>query len=103
MIKQKNPLQINPKTVTPPFRTQKLQLNSFGEREEFNLEIYNPFIERITHVWNKQHQLVKYEKIAENNTKRMKENKQDNKEDFSQKRLKFTVATRVGEPYFMWR
>ncbi|XP_065356425.1 glutamate receptor ionotropic, kainate 2 [Calliphora vicina] len=94
---------LNPKHVKPPYKTQRLLLNDFGIRDDFNLEIYNPLIERLTHVWNKHHGLVSFDKISENSTKEAKIRKFGAKEDFSLKKVKFTVATRIGEPFFMWR
>ncbi|XP_036340677.1 glutamate receptor ionotropic, kainate 1-like [Rhagoletis pomonella] len=89
------------RNVTPPYKTQKMQLNKYGEREEFNLEIYNPMVERITHIWNKNKNLVAFEDLVE--AKEMKKQKYNEVEDFTPKRVKYTVATRIGEPYFMWR
>lgn len=95
--------QLNPKYIKPPYKTQRLVLNDYGIRDDFNLEVYNPLIERLTHVWNKQHGLVSFEKLSENSTKEAKRRKIGEKEDFSQKKVKYTVATRIGEPFFMWR
>ncbi|KAM7352229.1 glutamate receptor IIB [Cochliomyia hominivorax] len=95
--------QLNPKFIIPPYKTQRVILNEYGLRDDFNLEIYNPLIDRLTHVWNKQHGLVSFEKLSENSTKEAKRKKIAEKEDFSQKKVKYTVATRIGEPFFMWR
>uniref|UniRef100_A0A0K8WAY1 Glutamate receptor, ionotropic kainate 2 n=1 Tax=Bactrocera latifrons TaxID=174628 RepID=A0A0K8WAY1_BACLA len=89
------------RNVTPPYKTQKMQLNAYRRRDEFNLEVYNPMLERITHIWNKNQSLVAYEKLVE--AKAIKEQKYNEEDDFTPKRVKYTVATRVGEPYFMWR
>lgn len=78
-----------------------MQLNDYGTRDEFNLEVYNPMIERITHIWNKNQNLVAYEDLVE--AKAIKKQKYNDEEDFTPKRMKYTVATRIGEPYFMWR
>lgn len=95
--------QITPKMVKPPFKTQRLQINADGQREDFNLEVYNPIIDRVTHIWNKEFQLVDFEKLRENSTQALKQKRLQNKEDFSQKPIRYTVATRVGKPYFSWR
>ncbi|SPP86017.1 glutamate receptor ionotropic, kainate 2 [Drosophila guanche] len=95
--------ELSPKQVKPPFKTQRLKINAHGQREDFNLEIYNPLIDRVTHIWNKDFQLVDIEKIKENSTQAVKQRRLENKEDFSQKPVRFTVATRVGKPYFSWR
>lgn len=87
--------------MTPPYKTQKMQLNDYGTRDKFNLEVYNPMLERISHIWNKNQKLVAYEDLVE--AKAIKEQKHNEEEDFTPKRAKYTVATRVGEPYFMWR
>ncbi|XP_054744748.1 glutamate receptor ionotropic, kainate 1 [Anastrepha obliqua] len=84
------------RNVTPPYKTQKMQLNENGERDEFNLELYKPMVERVTHVWNKNRKLVE-EKIN------LPKHVDKEIEDFTPKRAKYTVATRIGEPYFMWR
>ncbi|XP_037709797.1 glutamate receptor ionotropic, kainate 2 [Drosophila subpulchrella] len=94
---------ISPKNAKPPYKTQRLQINSDGQREDFNLEVYNPLIDRVTHVWNKEFQLVDYETLRENSTQAVKQRRLKDKEDFSQKPVRYTVATRVGEPYFSWR
>ncbi|TDG47195.1 hypothetical protein AWZ03_006326 [Drosophila navojoa] len=95
--------ELTPKQVKPPYKTQRLQLTADGQREDFNLEVYNPIIDRVTHIWNKDFQLVDYEKIRENSTQAMKQRRLENKEDFSRKPVVYTVATRVGKPYFSWR
>ncbi|XP_052837544.1 glutamate receptor ionotropic, kainate 2 isoform X1 [Drosophila gunungcola] len=95
--------KISPKQVRPPFKTQRLQINIDGQREDFNLEVFNPLIDRVTHIWNKEFQLVDYEQIRENSTQAVKQRRMENKEDFSQKPVRYTVATRVGKPYFSWR
>ncbi|EDW88912.1 glutamate receptor ionotropic, kainate 2 [Drosophila yakuba] len=95
--------QISPKLAKPPFKTQRLQINAEGQREDFNLEVYNPIIDRVTHIWNKEFQLVDFEKLRENSTQALKQKRLQTKEDFSQKPIKYTVATRVGKPYFSWR
>ncbi|KAH8321257.1 hypothetical protein KR059_008934, partial [Drosophila kikkawai] len=94
---------VSPKLVKPPFKTQRLQINAEGQRDDFNLEVYNPLIDRVTHIWNKDFQLVDYEKIRENSTQAVKQRRLEDKEDFSQKPVRYTVATRVGKPYFSWR
>ncbi|XP_037959244.1 glutamate receptor ionotropic, kainate 1 [Teleopsis dalmanni] len=94
---------LTPKNVTPHYKTQKLLINSYGRRDDFNLEIYNPVIEQITHVWNKQHHLVSFDEVSTNSKNEAKKRKFNDKEDFSQKKPTYTVATRVGEPYFMWK
>ncbi|XP_017856767.1 PREDICTED: glutamate receptor ionotropic, kainate 1 [Drosophila arizonae] len=94
---------LTPKQVKPPYKTQRLQLTPDGQREDFNLEVYNPIIDRVTHIWNKDFQLVDYETIRENSTQAMKQRRLENKEDFSRKPVVYTVATRVGKPYFSWR
>jgi len=95
--------QISPKNAKPPYKTQRLQINSDGQREDFNLEVYNPLIDRVTHVWNKEFHLVDYETLRENSTQAVKQRRLKDKEDFSQKPVRYTVATRVGKPYFSWR
>ncbi|XP_016963221.1 glutamate receptor ionotropic, kainate 2 [Drosophila biarmipes] len=95
--------KISPKSAMPPFKTQRLQINSDGQREDFNLEVYNPLIDRVTHVWSKEFQLVDYEKLKEKSTKAVKESRPKGKEDIWQKPIRYTVATRFGEPYFSWR
>ncbi|KAH8353734.1 hypothetical protein KR084_013022 [Drosophila pseudotakahashii] len=94
---------ISPKTAKPPFKTQRLQINMDGQREDFNLEVFNPLIDRVTHIWNKEFQLVDYDKLRENSTQAVKQRRIQGKEDFSQKPVSYTVATRVGKPYFSWR
>ncbi|KAH8248660.1 hypothetical protein KR032_001976 [Drosophila birchii] len=94
---------VSHKQVKPPFKTQRLQINAEGQRDDFNLEVYNPLIDRVTHIWNKDFQLVDYEKIRENSTQAVKQRRLEDKEDFSQKPVRYTVATRVGKPYFSWR
>ncbi|EDW76392.1 uncharacterized protein Dwil_GK14684 [Drosophila willistoni] len=94
---------ISPKQVKPPFKTQRLHINEDGQRDDFNLEVYNPLIDRVTHVWNKEFQLVDFETIKENSTQAVKQRRQEIKEDFSQKQVRYTVATRVGKPYFSWK
>ncbi|KAL7740685.1 hypothetical protein ACLKA6_000052 [Drosophila palustris] len=89
--------------VKPPYKTQRLQITTDGQREDFNLEVYNPIIDHVTHIWNKEFQLVDFDKISENSTKALKQRRLETKEDFSQKTVKYTVATRVGKPYFSWR
>lgn len=96
-------IQLSPKQVKPPYKTQRLQITADGQREDFNLEVYNPIIDRVTHVWNKEYQLVNFEKIRENSTQAVKQRRLENKLDFSQRPVKYTVATRVGKPYFSWR
>lgn len=79
-------------------------LSSTGLRDDFNLEIYNPLVERIVYIWNKGHGLVDYEKLQDSSTQEDKRQKlSPGKEDFSLKRVRYTIATRMGEPYFMWR
>ncbi|XP_017064315.2 glutamate receptor ionotropic, kainate 2 [Drosophila eugracilis] len=95
--------KISPKKAKPPFKTQRLQINVDGQRDDFNLEVYNPLTYRVTHIWNKEFQLVEYEKLRENSTQAVKQRRLENKEDFSQKPVRYTVATRVGKPYFSWR
>ncbi|XP_017012821.2 glutamate receptor ionotropic, kainate 2 [Drosophila takahashii] len=94
---------ISPKSAKPPFKTQRLQINMDGQREDFNLEVYNPLIDRVTHIWNKEFQLVDYDKLRDNSTQALKQRRIQGKEDFSQKPVSYTVATRVGKPYFSWR
>ncbi|XP_060666776.1 glutamate receptor ionotropic, kainate 2 [Drosophila nasuta] len=91
------------KQVKPPYKTQRLHITADGQREDFNLEVYNPIIDRVTHIWNKERKLVLYEKIRENSTQAVKQRRLETKEDFSQRPVKYTVATRVGKPYFSWR
>ncbi|XP_030555154.1 glutamate receptor ionotropic, kainate 2 [Drosophila novamexicana] len=95
--------KLTPKQIKPPYKTQRLQLTQDGQREDFNLEVYNPIIDRVTHIWNKDFQLVDIDKIRENSTQALKQRRLENKEDFSQKPVRYTVATRVGKPYFSWR
>ncbi|XP_017845406.1 glutamate receptor ionotropic, kainate 2 [Drosophila busckii] len=95
--------QITAKQVRPPYKTQRLQITPDGQREDFNLEIYNPLIDLVTHIWNKDYQLVSFDKIKENSTQALKQRRLELKEDFSQKPVRYTVATRVGKPYFSWR
>ncbi|XP_064553646.1 glutamate receptor ionotropic, kainate 2 [Drosophila montana] len=95
--------QLTPKQIKPPYKTQRLQLTPDGQREDFNLEVYNPIIDRVTHIWNKDFQLVDIDKIRENSSQALKQRRLENKEDFSQKPVRYTVATRVGKPYFSWR
>lgn len=94
-------LKLTARNVTPPFKTQKMQLNEYGTRDEFNLEIYNPLIDRITHIWNKNQNLVPYETLVA--AKESKKKKFDEVQDYTVKRVKYIVATRLGEPYFMYR
>uniref|UniRef100_A0A0A1XG63 Glutamate receptor, ionotropic kainate 1 n=1 Tax=Zeugodacus cucurbitae TaxID=28588 RepID=A0A0A1XG63_ZEUCU len=89
------------RNVTPPYKTQKMQINTYGTRDEFNLEIYNPLFERITYIWNKNKNLTAFEDLVE--AKEIKKQKFKENEDFTPKRVKYTVSTRFGEPYFMWR
>jgi len=89
--------------VKPPYKTQRLQITEDGQREDFNLEVYNPIIDHVTHIWNKEFQLVDFDKISENSTKALKQRRLESKVDFSQKTVRYTVATRVGKPYFSWR
>ncbi|KAH8377029.1 hypothetical protein KR093_002855 [Drosophila rubida] len=91
------------KQVKPPYKTQRLHITEDGQREDFNLEVYNPIIDRVTHIWNKKHQLVLYDKIKENSSQALKLRRLETKVDFSQRPVKYTVATRVGKPYFSWR
>ncbi|KAH8421152.1 hypothetical protein KR009_003820, partial [Drosophila setifemur] len=95
--------EMSPKKVKPPFKTQRLKINAKGQREDFNLEVYNPLVDRVTHIWNKNFQLMDYEKMRENSTQAVKQRRLQSKEDFSQKPVRYTVATRVGKPYFSWR
>lgn len=46
---------------------------------------------------------MSFDKISENSTKEINKRKFGEKEDFSQKKVRYTVATRIGEPFFMWR
>ncbi|XP_030380658.1 uncharacterized protein LOC115628614 [Scaptodrosophila lebanonensis] len=91
------------KQVKPPYKTQRLQINEEGQRDDFNIEVYNPLIDRVTHVWNKEYQLVDFDILRENSTQAVKQRLLERKEDFSQKPVRYTVATRVGRPYFSWR
>ncbi|KAH8403004.1 hypothetical protein KR222_003098, partial [Zaprionus bogoriensis] len=95
--------ELSPKQVVPPYKTQRLQITADGQREDFNLEVYNPIIDRVTHIWNKEFQLMSFEKIKENSTHTAHRVRIDEKVDFSQTPMKYTVATRVGKPYFSWR
>jgi len=89
--------------VKPPYKTQRLQITADGQREDFNLEVYNPIIDRVTHIWNKEFHLVDFNKIKENSTNTLRQQRLEKKEDFSQKSIIYTIATRVGRPYFAWR
>ncbi|XP_017098823.2 glutamate receptor ionotropic, kainate 2 [Drosophila bipectinata] len=94
---------ISPKQAKPPFKTQKLHINADGQRDDFNLDVYNPIIDRVNYIWNKEFQLVSYEKIRENSSQALKQKRLEDKVDFSQKPVRYKIATRVGEPYFSWR
>uniref|UniRef100_A0A1I8PB12 Ionotropic glutamate receptor C-terminal domain-containing protein n=1 Tax=Stomoxys calcitrans TaxID=35570 RepID=A0A1I8PB12_STOCA len=96
--------KLDQKHLEPHYKTQKLTVNSFGIRDDFNLEIYDVMVDDTLNVWNKQHGLVVYDNLISNFTRKVfKPKKKGDHVDYQKKKIKYTVATRIGEPYFMIR
>ncbi|XP_055855889.1 glutamate receptor ionotropic, kainate 2-like [Episyrphus balteatus] len=77
------------------FITKGIQFNEWGERVNFNLEIYRPMIDQVIAVWNPDGQVM---------TKNEKPRAESaNTQDYSQSRRHYRVASRIGKPYLMLR
>lgn len=81
---------MEPKKFPLQYLTQRLKLNEFRERDDFNLEIYNPMIDSVNYVWNKEYN--------DKNKKKIKKGEQQHKLKDVPK--EFIIATRRGKPYF---
>ncbi|XP_061388563.1 glutamate receptor ionotropic, kainate 2 [Musca vetustissima] len=96
--------KMNSKHIEPHYKTQKMLLNPHGIRDDFNLDIYDAMIDETLSVWNKNHGLVPYDHLIANMTRKpVKPRKKGDDAEKQKKKVKYTVATRIGEPYFMIR
>lgn len=91
------------KHIEPHYKTQKMSLNSYGLRDDFNLEIYDALVDDTLSVWNKERGLVDYDHLISNFTRKIVKPKKGEEAEKKKKKVKYIVATRIGEPYFMIR
>ncbi|XP_055907198.1 glutamate receptor ionotropic, kainate 2-like [Eupeodes corollae] len=81
------------------FITKNIQFNEWGERVNFNLEIYRPMSDRVIAVWNPDGQLMAKTESSSSVSK----SDTGEIQDFSQGRRHYRVASRIGKPYLMLR
>ncbi|XP_017098809.3 glutamate receptor ionotropic, kainate 2 [Drosophila bipectinata] len=82
--------------VEPNFKTENMRLDEYGQRTNFNLEIYKPTVNEPMMVWTPDNGIKKRRLSLElENTA--------STQDFSEQRRVYTVVTHYEEPYFMMK
>lgn len=82
--------------VEPSFKTENMKLDEYGQRTQFNLEIYKPTVNEPLMVWTPDNG-IKVRKLSPEMESSAPAT------DFSVQRKVYTVVTHFEEPYFMMK
>ncbi|XP_037961200.1 glutamate receptor ionotropic, kainate 2 [Teleopsis dalmanni] len=85
---------ISEDNIEPPFKTENMKFNEFGERIEFDLEIYKPTVNEPIAIWKPDNSIVPV-------SVRSYMTAVSSAQDYSIARKTYTVVTHFEEPYFM--
>ncbi|KAH8403007.1 hypothetical protein KR222_003097, partial [Zaprionus bogoriensis] len=82
--------------VEPSFKTENMKLDEYGQRTQFNLEIYKPTVNEALMVWTPDNG-IKVRKVSP------ELESSASSTDFSIQKKLYTVVTHFEEPYFMMK
>ncbi|XP_065357964.1 glutamate receptor ionotropic, kainate 2 [Calliphora vicina] len=89
--------EISEDDVEPPFKTESMKIDQYGQRSEFNLEIYKPTVNEPIALWKSTDGSITPIKRRQE----FQSSSTSTTQDFSQERKTYTVVSHYEEPYFM--